>query len=71
MRGDQWSGIPPHWTLYITVEDCDASATTVKQLGGTLVVPPTHIPTVGRFCMITNPQGAYISLIQMAAAPPA
>ena len=70
MRGEQWSGIPPHWMLYITVENCDASATTVKELGGKLVVPPTHIPNVGRFCMITDPQGAYISLVQMAAAPP-
>ncbi|MCB9948957.1 MAG: VOC family protein [Rhodospirillaceae bacterium] len=58
--------VPPHWMAYIQVPDVDASAARVADLGGTVVVPPMDIPTVGRFCVITDPTGAHVSLITMA-----
>ncbi|MGD8396031.1 MAG: VOC family protein [Candidatus Eiseniibacteriota bacterium] len=63
------SGTPPHWGSYVTVTDVDAVAGKVGALGGKLIVPPTDIPNVGRFCTIQDPQGAVLSLI--AYAPPA
>lgn len=33
------------------------------KLGGTVLVPPTDIPAVGRFCVIRDPQGAVIQAI--------
>lgn len=62
---EEWEGIPPNWMTYFAVEDCDASAEKAKKLGGTLTVPPTDIPPVGRFAVIQDPQGAVFSIIKM------
>ncbi len=58
--------MPPHWLSYIQVPDVDASAAKVAELGGTVAVPPTDIPNVGRFCVIADPAGAYVALMTMA-----
>jgi len=60
---EEYKGVPPHWGAYVTVEDVDASAKKVTELGGTVVVPPTDIPGVGRFCLFQDPQGATLSVI--------
>jgi len=60
-------GTPPCWGCYITVDDVDQTADKVKSLGGVLIVPPTDIPEVGRFCVLQDPQGAVISAITYVA----
>jgi predicted enzyme related to lactoylglutathione lyase len=57
---------PAHWMTYVSVEDCDASVAKVETLGGTICVPPTDIPKVGRFAVINDPTGAVISIIKLA-----
>ncbi|MGB3212740.1 MAG: VOC family protein [Desulforhopalus sp.] len=59
----QCTNQPPCWGTYITVKDIDATAAKIERLGGKIIVPPTDIPTVGRFCMFTDPQGAVLSAI--------
>jgi len=59
-------GVPPHWGVYITVDDVDATASKAEELGGKIHVPPTDIPNVGRFCVIQDPQGSVISAITYA-----
>lgn len=56
-------GTPPHWGAYVTVEDVDAVCEKAKQLGATVLMPPTDIPAVGRFCTFRDPQGAVLSVI--------
>ena len=56
-------GTPPNWGIYITVDDVDATARNAAELGGKIVVPPKDIPQVGRFCVIQDPQGAFVSAI--------
>ena len=56
---------PPHWMSYIAVDDVDASAAKVWELGGKVCVPPTDIPSVGRFCVVNDPSGATFSLITL------
>jgi len=56
-------GMPPAWGIYVTVDDVDATAKKAEELGGKILFPPTDIPTVGRFCVIQDPQGAVISAI--------
>lgn len=51
------------WDPYITVDDVDASAVQVEKSGGKVVLPPTVIENVGRFCVIQDPQGIYLNLI--------
>jgi len=60
----QAEGTPPMWSIYITVEDVDATAKKTQELGGTVLMPPTDIPKVGRFCVIQDPQGAVLCPIQ-------
>lgn len=51
-------GAHPAWLGYLAVDDVDACAASVEQAGGRIVVPPSDIPDVGRFAMVTDPQGA-------------
>lgn len=63
-------GAPPHWLSHVTVEDLDASVAKVKALGGKIYNGPVAIPTVGRFAIIADPQGAVISIFQPASEIP-
>jgi predicted enzyme related to lactoylglutathione lyase len=56
-------GMPPSWGVYVTVDDVDATASRVEELGGKLLRPPADIPNVGRFCVIQDPQGAALCAI--------
>lgn len=56
--------IPPHWAVYFTVADTDATAQRATELGATLVVPPQDVPSVGRFCGIRSPQGVVFFVIR-------
>ena len=58
--------LPPQWRLYVAVDDVDASARKVEELGGRVVMQPTDIRHVGRFCVILDPYGAQLSLIKLA-----
>lgn len=57
------AGQPPAWGSYVTVPDVDAVAAKAEQAGGKIIVPPRDIPEVGRFCVIMDPQGAFIAAI--------
>jgi uncharacterized protein len=59
-------GMPPSWGGYVTVADVDKVIAKVAGLGGKVLMPPTDIPTVGRFATIADPQGAVVSLIAYA-----
>jgi uncharacterized protein len=56
-------GIPPHWGLYITVDDVDASLAKAQSLGATVLMPPMDVADVGRLATIRDPQGAVLNLI--------
>jgi len=54
--------VPPHWLMYLGVDDVDASAKKVTELGGKVMMPPTDIPNVGRFSVVIDPTGAAFAL---------
>ncbi len=56
-------GSPPHWGIYVTVDDVDDTAKKAQDLGAAILVPPMDIPDVGRFFLFQDPQGAVISAI--------
>ncbi len=56
-------GMPPAWATYVTVDDVDKTAKAAEKLGAKVLMPPTDIPNVGRFCVIKDPQGAVINAI--------
>jgi predicted enzyme related to lactoylglutathione lyase len=57
-------GVPPHWLTYISTPDADATARRAEQLGGKILKPAEVVPTVGRFLVIADPQGAVFCLYQ-------
>ena len=61
-------GVPPNWTGYVCVDDCDAAAEKTKALGGAVMRPPTDIPGAGRFAIIADPHGAVTAI--MKPVPP-
>jgi predicted enzyme related to lactoylglutathione lyase len=63
------SGMKPCWVGYVGVDDADSAAAKVKRLGGRILGVPTDIPNVGRFAMVTDPQGAAFNLFKPAQAP--
>ena len=56
-------GMPPAWGSYVTVDDVEARVARVTALGGKLLVAPRDIPSVGRFAIIADPQGAMLTMI--------
>ena len=63
MAADDTQGALPAWMAYVTVDDVDKQVTRAEQLGGKLISPPRDIPDVGRFAVISDPQGAKLALI--------
>jgi uncharacterized protein len=59
-------GTPPSWIGYVAVDDVDATAAQVSDLGGRIYVPPTDIPEVGRFAISADPHGAVLALFKSA-----
>jgi len=57
------AGMPPNWCPYVTVADADATAKRCTELGGKVLNGPMDIPTVGRFVVLQDPQGAVINAI--------
>lgn len=55
---------PSMWTPYVAVEDVDATAAKATKLGASTVVEAMDVPTVGRFAILRDPQGAVFGVIK-------
>jgi uncharacterized protein len=58
------SGLRPSWLGYVCVDDVNAAANRIEELGGAVHVPPTEIPNVSRFSIGVDPQMATIALLK-------
>ncbi|MGF1582991.1 MAG: VOC family protein [Gemmataceae bacterium] len=65
---EEWQGVPPHWMVYFTTSDIQASVAKWSELGGQVCIPPFDIP-IGKICVVTDPQGAALSLFEFAKTP--
>ena len=61
----EWGDMPPHWSVYFAVANCDTTLETAKGQGGKVQMPPTDIKDVGRFAALQDPQGAHFGVIQL------
>ena len=52
------------WIGYVGVDDVDAAARRVRELGGAVLVPPTDIPGISRFSVFADPQRAALALVK-------
>jgi hypothetical protein len=62
----QTAGATPHWGTYFAVKSVDETAKLGAKLGATVCMPPTDIPQVGRFALLTSPQGVPFHVITYA-----
>jgi predicted enzyme related to lactoylglutathione lyase len=51
-------GVPPHWNLYIAVENADAAANKAASLGAKVLAPAFDVFDAGRMAVIQDPTGA-------------
>jgi predicted enzyme related to lactoylglutathione lyase len=51
----------PAWSVWFTVQDCDAAAARVTELGGSVMMPPNDME-FGRGAVVADPQGAVFGL---------
>lgn len=57
--------VPNHWLVYFAVEDCDAVARRVVELGGRALVEPTDLRTVGRFAVLQDPCDGVFGVVEL------
>ncbi|MFG2602954.1 VOC family protein [Streptomyces sp. NPDC048514] len=58
------AGAGPYWLPYFEVEDADAVADLAQRLGGTVRLPPTSVPGVGRMAKLADPYGVRFAVIR-------
>ena len=62
-QGPQEAGkVPPHWNLYVEVEDAEQAAKQAESLGGTIHAPAFDVMDIGRMSVIADPTGAVLGL---------
>lgn len=62
-------GAPPNWLSHIGTTDVDETARQAVSLGGRILKPAETIPTVGRFAVLQDPQGAVFSIYKPDQQP--
>lgn len=60
--GPGQENLPPHWSVYVTVDDLEGALERAKAAGGTVAFEPCEVLDVGRMAIIRDPQGAYLRL---------
>ncbi|NJL01373.1 MAG: VOC family protein [Spirulinaceae cyanobacterium SM2_1_0] len=55
--------MPPAWGAYVTVTDVDETLQKAQALGGKVLMPAMDIPSMGRFALIQDLQGAALGVI--------
>ncbi len=63
---DESEELGSRWTAYVSVEDIDASMDRARALGAEVVAGPDDVEGVGRTCLLRDPTGALIPLMQPA-----
>jgi predicted enzyme related to lactoylglutathione lyase len=61
---ERTAGALPMWIGYVGVNDVDAATDRIKQLGGTVYVPPTDVANISRFSVFADPQKATLALFK-------
>jgi uncharacterized protein len=63
MGSEMPSDAPPHWQVYLMVDGADESIETTTKSGGSLLFGPQDLP-LGRFAVLSDPQGATFAIIE-------
>jgi predicted enzyme related to lactoylglutathione lyase len=58
------ASMPAQWLMYVSVADLEASLSACRKLGGQIVCPPRDMGDYGRMCVICDPAGAVVAIIE-------
>jgi len=61
---EEMGDLPPSWSAYFAVADCDAALARIAELGGTTLMGPADVEA-GRFAVVADPQGAVFDVIDV------
>lgn len=57
--------VPPHWRIYIEVDDVEATVAKAQELGGNVLLAGMDYPG-GRLAIVSDPQGATFGVMKSA-----
>ena len=63
-------GAPPNWISHIGTPDVDQTVRQAAGLGAKILRPAETVPTVGRFAVLQDPQGAVFAVYKPDQIPP-
>ncbi len=63
LSAERSKGLPPHWNVYFSTPNADATVETVKANGGKVMSPAWDIPNIGRAAVLVDPQGTSFSIL--------
>lgn len=65
LRSEQRAqGVPPHWNLYVAVENADSTTERATGLGTKVIAKPFAVHDAGRMAILQDPAGAVFSVWQ-------
>jgi hypothetical protein len=64
------TGAPPHWLGYVQTPDVDETVAKAEANQGKVIAPAQDIPEVGRFAILSDPQGAVFAVFTPASEAP-
>ena len=53
----------PHWLAYIATPDVDGTVVEAEDLGARILSPTINVPSIGRFAVLADPQGAVFAAV--------
>lgn len=68
-KQEREQNVPPHWNLYITVDNADESVARAAKAGGKVLAPAFDVMDSGRMAVIQDPTGAAFCLWQPKNTP--
>jgi uncharacterized protein len=63
-KEDRDRHVPPHWELYIAVDNADQAASKAATLGGAVCAPAFDVADIGRMAVLQDPTGAIFCVWQ-------
>ncbi|MGH2907358.1 MAG: VOC family protein [Solirubrobacterales bacterium] len=57
-------GLPQQWLAYVTVDDLDDSIAACEAHGGAVAFGPKESESMGRWCVVRDPAGAFMALTE-------
>jgi uncharacterized protein len=64
LADEREQGIPPHWNLYMAVDNADAAADKAVTLGAKVLAPAFDVMDAGRMSVLQDPTGAVFTVWQ-------